>query len=143
MAQQQLVKEERSLGDLFSELATETSTLVRQEVALAQTELTQKATAVGKDVGFLVVGGAVGYTALFVILAAIVIGLTQLISALSGWQIITSAWIAATIVGLVVGAIAYLLITSALTKLKNTELTPRQTVETLKEDAEWLKNQVS
>ncbi len=143
MAQQQLVKEERSLGDLFSELATETSTLVRQEVALAQTELTQKATSVGKDIGFLVVGGAVGYTALFVILAAVVIGLTQLISSLSGWQLITSAWVAAAIVGLVVGAVAYFLVISALTKLKNTELTPRQTVETLKEDAEWLKNQVS
>jgi flagellar motor component MotA len=143
MAQQQLVKEERSLGDLFSELASETSTLVRQEVALAQTELTQKATSVGKDVGFLVAGGAVGYTALLVILAAVVIGLTQLISSLSGWQTITSAWIAAAIVGLVVGIVAYVLVTSALTKLKNTELTPRQTVETLKEDAEWLKNQVS
>ncbi len=143
MAQQQLVKEERSLGDLFSELATETSTLVRQEVALAQTELTQKATSVGKNVGFLVAGGAVGYTALLVILAAVVIGLTQLISNLSGWQTITSAWIAAAIVGLVVGIVAYVLVTSALAKLKNTELTPRQTVETLKEDAEWLKNQVS
>ena len=143
MAQQQLVKEERSLGDLFSELAAETSTLVRQEVSLAQTELTQKATSVGKDVGFLVAGGAVGYTALLVILAAVVIGLTQLISSLSGWQIITSAWVAAAIVGLVVGIVAYMLVTSALTKLKNTELTPRQTVETLKEDAEWLKNQVS
>ena len=143
MAQEQLVKEERSLGDLFSELATETSTLVRQEVALAQTELTQKATSVGKNVGFLVVGGAVGYTALFVILVAVVIGLTQLISYLSGWQIITSAWIAAAVVGLIVGIVAYVLITNALAKLKNTELIPNQTVETLKEDAEWLKNQVS
>lgn len=147
MAQQQLVKEERkeerSLGDLFSELASDTSTLVRQEVALAQTEMTQKATVVGKNVGFLAAGGAVGYTALLVILAAIVIGLTQLISFLSGWQLITSAWIAAAIVGLAVGAVAYFLVTSALAKLQNMELTPRQTVETLKEDAEWLKNQVS
>jgi len=143
MAQQQLVKEERSLGDLFSELATETSTLVRQEVALAQTELTQKATVVGTNVGFLVAGGAVGYTALLVILAAVVIGLTQLISSLSGWQLITSAWIAAAIVGVVVSIVAYVLVTGALAKLKNTELTPRQTVETLKEDAEWLKDQVS
>lgn len=143
MAQQQLVKEERSLGDLFSELAADTGTLVRQEVTLAKTELTQKATTVGKDVGFLVAGGAVGYTALLVILAAVVIGLTQLISHLSGWQIITSAWIAAAIVGLVVGIVAYILVTSALTQLKNTQLTPQQTVETLKEDAEWLKNQVS
>jgi uncharacterized membrane-anchored protein YhcB (DUF1043 family) len=69
--------------------------------------------------------------------------LTQLISSLSGWQVLTSAWVAAAIVGLVVGIVAYMLVTSALTKLKNTELTPRQTVETLKEDAEWLKNQVS
>ncbi len=143
MAQQQLVKEERSLGDLFSELAAETSTLVRQEVSLAQTELTQKATSVGKNVGFLVAGGAVAYTALLVVLAAVVIGLTQLIHYLTDWQIITSAWIAAAIVGLAVGIVAYMLVTSALTKLKNTELTPRQTVETLKEDAEWLKNQVS
>jgi len=143
MAQQQLVKEERSLGDLFSELATETSTLVRQEVALAQTELTAKATSVGKNVGFLVAGGAVGYTALLVILAAVVIGLTQFISYLSGWQLITSAWLAAAIVGLAVGGVAYVLVTNALAKLKETELTPRQTVETLKEDAEWLKNQVS
>jgi predicted phage tail protein len=133
MAQQQIVKEERSLGDLFSELATETSTLVRQEVALAQTELTQKATSVGKNVGFLVVGGAVGYAALLAILAAAIIGLTYFIP----------AWAAALIVGVVVGIVAFLLISSALKALKETDLTPNQTVETLKEDAEWLKNQVS
>jgi len=133
MAQEQLVKEERSLGDLFSELATETSTLVRQEVALAQTELTQKATSVGKNVGFLVVGGAVGYAALLAILAAAIIGLAYFVP----W------WAAALIVGVAVGIVAFLLISSALKALKETSLTPNQTVETLKEDAEWLKNQVS
>ncbi len=133
MAQQQLVKEERSLGDLFSELASETSTLVRQEVALAQTELTQKATSVGKNVGFLAVGGAIGYAALLCFLAALIIGLTYFVP----------AWAAALIVGAVVGIVAFLLISSGLKALKETDLTPKQTVETLKEDAEWLKNQVS
>jgi len=133
MAQQQIVKEERSLGDLFSELATETSTLVRQEVALAQTELTQKATSVGKNVGFLVVGGAVGYAALLAILAAAIIGLAYFVP----------AWAAALIVGVVVGIVAFVLISSALKALKETSLASNQTVETLKEDAEWLKNQVS
>lgn len=132
MAQQQLVKEERSLGDLFSELAAETSTLVRQEVALAQTELTQKATKVGKNVGFLAVGGAIGYAALLAVLAAVIIGLANFIP----------AWAAALVVGVVVGIVAFLLISSALKALKETDLAPRQTVETLKEDAEWLKNQV-
>ena len=133
MAQQLLVKEERSLGDLFSELASETSTLVRQEVALAQTELTEKATKVGKNVGFLAVGGAVGYAALLAVLAAVIIGLTHFVP----------AWAAALIVGVAIGIVAFLLISSALKALKETELAPRQTVETLKEDAEWLKNQVS
>ena len=143
MAQTQVTKEERSLGDLFSELATETSTLVRQEVALAQVELTQKATRAGKQVGFLVVGGAVGYAGLLVILAAIVIGLTQLIASLSGWTLITSAALAAVIVGVIVGAVAYVLVTGALTALKNTDLAPRQTIESVKEDAQWIKDQVS
>lgn len=137
MAQQQIakegVKEERSLGDLFSELASETSTLVRQEVALAQTELTQKATKAGKNVGYLVVGGAVGYAALLAVIAAVIIGLANFIP----------AWVSALIVGVVIGIVAYLMISSALAALKKMDLTPRETVETLKEDAQWLKNQVS
>lgn len=133
MAQQQLVKEERSLGDLFSELASDTGTLVRQEVALAQTELTRKATEVGKNVGFLAVGGAVGYAALLAVLAAAILGLANFVP----------PWAAALIVGAAVGIVAYLLISSGLKALQETNLAPTQTVETLKEDAEWLKNQVS
>jgi hypothetical protein len=53
------------------------------------------------------------------------------------------AWASALLVGVAVGITAYLLITKALAALKNADLTPRQTVETLKEDAQWLKNQVS
>lgn len=143
MEQIQKAKEERSLGDLFSELSKETSTLMRQEVTLAQVELTQKATIVGKQVGSLVVGGAVGYAALLIILLALVIGLSQLISAIFGWTIITSAWVAAAIIGLIVGGVAFSLITSALATLKKTDLTPQQTIESLKEDAQWIKNQVS
>ncbi len=133
MAQQQMVKEERSLGDLFSDLASETGTLVRQEVALAQTELTKKATSVGKNVGYLAVGGAVAYAALLSVLAAVVIGLANFIP----------AWAAALLVGAIVGVAAFMMISSALAALKKTDLTPHETVETLKEDAQWLKNQVS
>jgi len=143
MAQTQVTKEDRSLGDLFAELATETSTLVRQEVALAQVEITQKATKAGKHVGSLAVGGAVGYAALWVLLAAVVIGLTQLIRAVTDWQIITSAWIAALLVAVIVGIVAYFLVSSALAALKSMDLAPRQTIESVKEDAQWIKDQVS
>jgi hypothetical protein len=133
MAQQQMVKEEKSLGELFSELATETSTLVRQEVALAQTELSQKATRVGKNVGFLAVGGFVAYAAMLAVLAGIIMLL----------GLVIPVWLSAIIVGLVVGGVGYFLISSALTELRKTDPLPRDTVETIKEDAQWLKNQVT
>jgi hypothetical protein len=131
---QQITKDERSLGELFSELATETSTLVKQEVALAQTELTQKAAKVGKNVGYLVVGGAVAYAALLSFVAALIIGLGGLLG---------RYWLAALIVGIVIAVAAVVMIMSALSALKNTGITPTQTVETIKEDAQWLKDQVS
>ncbi|CAN5695158.1 phage holin family protein [soil metagenome] len=130
---QQIIKEERSLGDLFSELANETGTLVRQEVALAQVEMTQKATKVGKNVGYLIVGGSVAFAAFQAFIAALIIGLSYMIP----------AWTAALLVGIIVAIAAVILIMSALNALKNTELAPRQTVETIKEDAKWLKDQVS
>jgi hypothetical protein len=131
--QMQVQKDERSLGELFSELAAETGTLVRQEVALAQAEVTAKATRAGKSIGFLAVGGAIGYAAMLAILAGVVMGLSYFMP----------AWIAAILVGLVVGVVAFFMISSALSDLKNTNLKPEETVESIKEDAQWLKDQVS
>ena len=129
----QMQKEERSLGDLFSELAAETGTLVRQEVALAQAEITAKATTVGKNVGFLAIGGAVGYAALLSVLAGVVLGLSYFMP----------PWIAAILVGVVVGIASFVLVSSALAELKKANLKPVETVESIKEDAQWLKDQVS
>ena len=130
--QLQIQKDERSLGDLFSELAADTGVLVRQEVALAQVEISAKATRVGKQVGYLAVGGAIGYAGVLAIMAGIIMGLSYFIP----------AWAAALLVGALVGAASFFLISSAIERLKNTNLKPEETVESIKEDAEWLKNQV-
>lgn len=124
--------DERSLGELFAELAQETSTLVRQEVELAKTELSQTATRVGKDLAFLAVGGAVAYAGFLALLAALAIGLGQLGVP---W------WLAALIVGLVVVGVGYFLVQRGLSALKREDLAPRQTIESLKEDKEWAKAQ--
>jgi len=128
----QQVKDDRSLGELFAELSRETSTLVRKEVELAKTEVTQKATRMGRDVGMLAAGGAVVYAGLFFILAAVALGLMAL--GLPGW-------LAALLVGVVVAGIGYFLIQKGRDALKRVNLAPQQTVETLKEDAEWAKQQ--
>jgi hypothetical protein len=125
-------KEDRSLGELFAELAGDTSTLVRQEVALAKAELSQNAARVGTHVGSLAVGGAFGYAALLALTAAAIIGLGRVIP----------LWAAALAVGAVLALIAWLLVSGALRGLRETDVVPRRTVETLKEDAQWVKDQV-
>ena len=128
------LRDERSLGDLFSDLSRETTTLVRQEVQLARAELTQSATEAARGIGMLVAGGAVAYAGLFFVLLAIVFGLIK-----AGWD----AWLSALVVGVVVMAIGAVLVLRARESLKPANLAPRRTVETLKEDQEWAKEQIT
>jgi hypothetical protein len=124
--------ENKALGDLFSDLASEMSNLVRQEVALAKLEVGQKAQRTGKNIGYLVVGGAVAYAALLAIIAATAMLLAR----------VMPHWGATLLVGIVVAVVSWLLISKALAALRQTDLTPQQTVETLKEDAAWVKQQI-
>lgn len=123
----------RSLGELFKELSRETSTLVHQELELAKTEMSEKASAVGKNVAFLVVGGAVAYAALLFILAAAAFGLTAFMP----------AWLATLIVGVVVAIIGLVLVQKGLGALKQTSLVPEKTITSLKEDKAWAQQQVN
>jgi tetrahydromethanopterin S-methyltransferase subunit G len=124
-------RDDRSLGELFSELAQDTSTLVRKEVQLAKTEMSQKASKVGKDIGFLAAGGAVAYAGLLAILAGIIVLLGQVIP----------MWLSALLVGLAVAGVGYFLVRRGLDALRREDLAPRQTIETLKEDGQWAKDQ--
>lgn len=124
--------ENKPLGDLFSDLAGEMSELVRKEVTLAKVEIGQKARHIGKNVGYLVVGGAVAYAAMLAIIAGIVMLLDN----------VMPSWGAALLVGVVVGIIGWLLIGKARAALQATDVTPQQTVESLKEDAAWVKQQI-
>lgn len=125
------ITEDRSLGDLFAELSRETSTLVRKEVQLAKTEMTEKATKAGRNIGFLVAGGAVAYAGLLALIAALIVGLAEFVG----------LFLSALIVGLVVAVIGYFLVQKGLDALKHMDLTPQQTIDTLKEDKEWLQEQ--
>ena len=129
---QQRSRDDRSLGELFADLSRETTTLVRQEVELAKTEMTQKATRVLRNIGFLAIGGAIAYAGLLALIAAVIILLAMVIP----W------WLSALLVGLVIAGIGAFLIWKGLNALKQEDLVPRQTIETLKEDQEWAKEQV-
>src|SRR3954453_21517254 len=119
---------ERSLGELFAELSRETSTLVRSEVALAKSELTQTAARVGRDSAMVALGGALAHAGLLVIVAAVVLLLAQ-----SG----LSPWLAAVVVGIVFAGAGYFFVQKGITALKREDITPKQTVESMKETAQW------
>jgi hypothetical protein len=127
------VSDNRSLGELFSELSRETATLIRQEAALARSEVTLSVARLGRHAALIAGGGALAYGGLLALVAALVLGLVR-----AGLP----AWAAALLGGLAVLGIGYLLIQRGLAALKRDQLTPVQTVETMKENAAWAKNQL-
>lgn len=130
-----------SIPELLRRLRDDTSLLVRQEIALAKTEITEKATRVGRNVGYLVVGGLVAYAALIFFLLFISAVLTNVLVALGLEG--SAVWLSPLIVAIVVGLISYSMIKKALETLSKEPLAPEKTVESLKEDKEWVKEKVT
>jgi fatty acid desaturase len=126
-------RDDRSLGQLFGDLSRQLSTLVRKEIQLARTEMTTTVTTVGRDAAMIGAGGALAYAALLVALVAVALLLVE---------IGLAPWLAFLIVAVAVGIVAAVLIQRGRTELQHADLAPKQTIETLKEDAEWAKEQV-
>jgi len=131
MAEVELAPDNKSLGELFTDLTREIVTLVRQEAALARTEISEKAAQVGRNVGFLVAGGAVAYAGLLAIIAGLVITLAE--------NTTLTMWGAAFLVGAVVAALGGVLVSKGLAALKQVDLAPRETIQTIKEEQQWFR----
>ncbi|HJR60569.1 MAG TPA: phage holin family protein [Vicinamibacterales bacterium] len=122
----------RSIGDLLSELSRETSQLVKKEVELATTEMTAKARKAGGHVGVSAAGGALAHAGLLVFLAALVLGLSEM-----G----VTPWLSALIISLLTIGVGYVLVNRGLAGLRTTNVTPTRAMESLKEDAQWTTRQ--
>jgi len=120
----------RSLGELFGDLTRSLSTLIRQEIELARTEMTTRATRVSRDAALIGVGSAMLYAALLGLLATAALVLIEM-----G----IDPWLAALIVTVVVAVLGGLLVASGREGLKKADLVPRRTLETVQDDAEWAK----
>jgi tetrahydromethanopterin S-methyltransferase subunit C len=126
------MQQDRSLGDLFSTLANQTSTLVRKEVELARTEMTQKVTSLGRDAGMIGAGAVLGLGAYGALIATLIVVLDL-------WL---PLWAAALIVTVVLAIIAFVLVQMGINAIKRIDPTPRQTIKTLQDDVAWAKEQV-
>jgi uncharacterized membrane protein YqjE len=123
---------DRPVGELMSELAEQTSTLVRQELALARAELTEKGRTAGVGMGLIGGGGGLALFAFGALTASVILLLDQAMA----------AWLAALVVAVLYAAVAAALALRGKERIEeSTPPVPEQTIETLKEDLEWAKTQ--
>jgi cbb3-type cytochrome oxidase subunit 3 len=126
-------RDSESLGDLFGRLSSQLGTLIRQEIELGRAELTASAQRTARNASLIGVGAAVGYAAFLALVAAAV----ALLDAIG-----LDTWLAALIVGLVLGGVAFALVQRGRSQLDAASLAPRRTIESLKDDAELAKERV-
>jgi len=124
---------ERPIGELLKQLSEQTTRLVHQELELAKAELQQKGKQAGMGAGMFGGAGALGLAALGALTACFILALNA----------VMPAWLAALIVAVVYGIIAFVLVKQGQAKLKAAgPPVPEQTIETVKEDVEWAKTQM-
>jgi hypothetical protein len=124
---------DRSLGELLKQLSEQTTRLVHQELELAKAELTHKGKQAGAGAGMFGGAGAIGLAALGALTACFILALNA----------IMPAWLAALLVALIYGIIAFVLVKQGQARMKRAvPPVPTQTIETVKEDVEWARTQM-
>jgi uncharacterized membrane protein YqjE len=123
--------EDKSLSELVSDLMTQVTTLFREEVELAKTEVKQEARRMGQASAKLVAAGVTGLIALLLLSLAL------------AWAIalVLPTWAGFFIVGAVYAVVAFGLRAAGREDLRHASVKPEQTVKSLKEDREWLRHQ--
>jgi hypothetical protein len=131
----------RSAADLARDLTEQAATLVRQEIQLARLEMTEKAIRWGRQVAYIVVGALVGYAGLLAIIQAAINGLGMGI-----WRgqslLWLAVWLAPLMVGLLVIAAGYAFVRKGISSLKRDSVFPEKTLATMRENKQWLEDQV-
>jgi len=122
---------EKGLGELVKTLADQTTTLVRQEIRLAQAEVTQKGKVAGKGIGMLAGAGVAALLGLGALTALLIVILDSVINLWLAVAILTILWL----------ALAAVLAMAGKKALQAATPPAPQTVETVKEDVQWAKTQ--
>lgn len=130
---------DHSLSALIRELRDETTTLLRQEVALAKAEMSEKTSRLTRNFIYIALGGVIAYAALVVLLIA-VRDLLMVALVNAGFALGTALWLAPLIVGVVVGIIGWAMIAKGKKALSQEGLAPEKTMESLREDKEWIQH---
>ena len=135
------VKPDQSLGTLIRSLTREISLLFHQEVELAKTEMSEKASLLGRSVGAIALGGAIALLGGLALLAAVITALGALLDTFLPTGV--AVWLSPLLVGAALAFYGYSRIQTALATLRHEGVVPKQTTQTLQENTQWLKAKIS
>jgi len=122
---------DRGVGELVKELSSQMSTLVHQEVELAKVEMAEKGKKAGVGGGMFGGAAVAGLMTLGSLTALLILALATAIPAWAAALIVTAVW----------GVIAGVLALEGRNKMRDMgKPVPEKTVETVKEDVQWLKD---
>jgi hypothetical protein len=130
-----------SIPVLLRELRDETTTLLRQEVALAKTELKDNFSHLTNHAMHVAIGAFVAYAGIIVLL----IGIGQLLGALlirAGVDERVANWASTAVVGLVVAVIGWAMLAKAKHAMAHEDIKPHQTIETMRENKQWVQSKL-
>lgn len=133
---------DHSLISLIRELRDETTTLVRQEIALAKAEATEKAKRMGRNAAYVAAGIAVAYAGFVIFLLAF----RDLLAAAlirADLSADTAAWLSSFIVAVAIGVVGWALMAKGKKALAGEGLALPKTLESLKEDRRFVKQKLA
>src|ERR1043165_3857553 len=127
----------RGLGTLVRDLADGSAELVRGEAKIARMEIGDVVQGIATGTGFIAIGGVLALLGGLSLLAGVILLIGD------QWLPRDLYWVAALLVLLVSGGIALVFFRKGMSMLSPASLAPDQTVETLREDKEWLKRRMT
>ena len=122
-----------AIGMLLRDLGNDIQALVKQEIHLARMEVTRTAKTLARDSVWMGVGAAIAAVGGLVLVVALALGLGALLD---------SYWLGTLITGLLLVLVGGLFVWRGLRDLRKQELVPTRTISTLREDADWAREEV-
>jgi uncharacterized membrane protein len=123
---------QRSVSDVLQDIVGNLQQIIRDEFRLAGAEVEGKAHRAARPASILAAGSVLGlYGFGFLLLAAVY-----------GLSLVIAPWLAALLIGAVLAIVAAVLISSGRNRLRQIDPMPEKTVQSMKENVQWTKEQI-
>jgi MFS family permease len=127
-----MAEDSRSITDVLQDIIGNVQKVIRAEVRLAKAEVTEEAIKAGRAAGMMAAGAVSAVYAVGFFLLGVLFALA----------LVLPRWAAAFIVFLITAAVAAIVLNLGKKQFQRVHAAPEKTIETIKENVEWAKNQI-